>query len=168
MRTAPCAAIALLVVLSGNAVSQAQQSTAHDHSHHGSEAQVIAEAAPMVVVQPNANATIVWINSPPASISTVTINVLETVTWNGNFSSHPLNATDSAFSTNTQLMANSGTTFTLGFVLPGTYYFRCGNHPMNMRTTVIVSGAGGPPNQQGKASRKVHVGAGSLDLPLLP
>ncbi len=149
-----------------------QQPAAHDHANHGSDAQAVASAAPDADAQPKANAQpdtnaiVTWINSPPASITTVTINVLETVTWNGVFSSHPLEATDSMFSVGTQTMATTGTTFTLGFVFAGTYYFRCGNHPMAMRTTVIVAGPGGPPIQLGAVSRRTHGGVGAMDLPL--
>lgn len=117
-------------------------------------------------MQPDANTSISWTLSPPPSPSLVTINVLDTVTWNGNFSFHPLEATDSTFMSVTQVLATSGTTFGLGFLVPGTYYFRCGVHPTVMQTTVIVAGAGGAPVQQGAASRKVHVGAGTFDLPL--
>lgn len=90
-----------------------------------------------------ANGSVSW--TIPSS-ETVNIVAGESVTWNGNLSTHPLRETDSTFAiAGSTLLSATGSSFLRTFSLAGTYYFVCANHPSLMRTTVIVAAACVPP-----------------------
>jgi len=77
----------------------------------------------------------------PPSPTVVEITAGDSVTWNGSFVSHPLIETDASFSTSGTLLTASGTTYSLVFPTPGTYYYVCGVHGIQMTTTVNVAPA---------------------------
>jgi plastocyanin len=87
-----------------------------------------------------ANASINWVFPTPSALA-VSVNVGETVTWNGVLSSHPLLQTNSSFSVaGATLQSNTGGSFAKTFNTAGTYYFACEFHSSSMRTTVTVCG----------------------------
>lgn len=85
------------------------------------------------------SATIDW--TLPPSPTVVEITAGDSVTWNGSFVSHPLIETDASFSQSGTLLTASGTTYSLVFPTPGTYYYMCGVHGSLMPTTVNVAPA---------------------------
>ncbi len=67
----------------------------------------------------------------------ITIGVTQMVTWNGDFSSHPLvqaGGDPSMWITPTA----AGTTVTFGFPVGGTYGFECSAHPSIMKGAIFV------------------------------
>jgi plastocyanin len=80
--------------------------------------------------------------------STVTINQGESVSWSGNFSSHPLRQVDGPLSdviVPGGFANSSGTFFSQQFNTPGTYYFLCTFHGLaqfggTMRGSIVVLG----------------------------
>jgi plastocyanin len=66
-----------------------------------------------------------------------TIAVTQSVTWSGDFVSHPL--TQAGGDPSTWITTTStGTTATFGFPVGGTYGFECSNHPSIMKGAVYV------------------------------
>ena len=84
-----------------------------------------------------ANEDITWGFSPtPTSVS---INVGDTVTWNGDLGFHPVQITNATFTTAGLVVSSGGGSYARLFTAPGTYYFRCAAHGASMPTTVTVT-----------------------------
>jgi plastocyanin len=67
----------------------------------------------------------------------IKIKVGQSVTWNGAFQFHPLEAVGG--DTPSPITAtNSGTTVTFAFAREGTFGFDCANHPTIMHGAVLV------------------------------
>jgi len=84
-----------------------------------------------------ADTPITWGFSPTPTV--VSIQVNDTVTWNGNLVFHPVRITDASFTATGATVSSGGGSYTRSFPLPGTYYFMCAAHGSSMPTTVNVS-----------------------------
>ncbi len=68
----------------------------------------------------------------------VHVKVGQTVTWNSDFTAHPLEASGGASPSPIQL-TSTGTTVSFTFTTAGTYGFHCSVHPATMQGAVEVT-----------------------------
>lgn len=102
------------------------------------------------------------------SPSNLTIDEGDSVTW-VSVGSHNVNGTTASFPLNPESFGNSvGTNWTYGhrFNIPGTYQFRCNNHPSTMTGTLTVNSVGGI-NEQNKSAFKLYPNPVSNTLNIL-
>jgi plastocyanin len=72
----------------------------------------------------------------PASL---TVNVGDTVTWEGDFTTHPLVSGASCGAPDGKFGNGSGSTYSFTFTAPGTYPYNCSVHcTMGMKGTITV------------------------------
>lgn len=75
------------------------------------------------------------------SPNTLTVEVGDVVTWNGNFSTHPLESVTVPQGADT-FFNNTGTTFSYTIAIPGTYTFHCTIHSVMTGTITANASVG--------------------------
>ncbi len=135
---------AVLALALTTSASLAHSGDAHGHHHHEQASTTAAPPATPTGAQAAATNAAVTFACCQYNPSTVTINVGETVSWSGAFSSHPMKQVVGPTS-NVPVaggFANStGTFYVTQFNTAGTFYYNCSFHgtgTAGMRGTVIV------------------------------